>query len=89
MEASFLGAVQVSILSILVIFTVLTVLIFTIKLLVKVIPYEVPPAPAPRCQSALVNKEQDTHVAVITATLAMHLKKSPEDFQVSNISRSR
>jgi sodium pump decarboxylase gamma subunit len=88
MEASFLGAVQVSILSIMVIFTVLTVLIFTIKALVELIPYEAPPAPVTRRQPPTKNKEQDAHVAVITATLAMHLRKSPDEFQVTNITRS-
>ncbi len=42
MEVSFLAAVNVSILAMAVIFTVLTILIFTIQALVKLIPYEAP-----------------------------------------------
>jgi sodium pump decarboxylase gamma subunit len=89
MEASFLAAVQVSILAIAVIFTVLVILIFTIKILVRLIPYVAPPPKAPRQQTASAqsaNGEQDEHVAAITATLAMHLRKSPDEFQIVNIS---
>ena len=47
MEVSVLSAVNVSILAMAVIFIVLTILIFTIKVLVKLLPYEAPP-PAPQ-----------------------------------------
>ena len=47
MEASVSAAVSVSLLAMSVIFMVLTILIFTIKVLVKLIPYEAPPAPLP------------------------------------------
>ena len=87
MEASFLAAVKVSILAMGVIFTVLVILIFTIKALVKMIPYVAPPAAPQRHQTASpVSSEQDEHVAAITATLAMHLRKSPNEFQIVNIS---
>ncbi len=91
MEATFLAAVNVSILSIAVIFTVLTILIFTIKLLVKIIPYQAPPPKAPRSQpsssASSAGGEQDEHIAIITATLAMHMRKSPDEFRIANISQ--
>ena len=88
MEATFLAAVNVSILSMAVIFAVLTILIFTIKLLVKIIPYQAPPPKAPRSQPASpAGGEQDEHVAIITATLAMHMRKSPDEFRIVNISQ--
>jgi sodium pump decarboxylase gamma subunit len=88
MEASFLTAVNVSILAMSVIFIVLIVLIFTIQLLVKLIPYEAPPpAPSRRRQAAVSGGEQDDHVAAITASLAMHLGKSPDEFRIVNISQ--
>ena len=88
MEASIFAAVQVSILSISVIFTVLTILIFTIKLLVKLIPYQAPPAKPARRKPPSSNNDQDDHVAVITATLSMHMGKSPDEFRIVNISQS-
>ena len=85
MEASFLAAVNVSILALTVIFTVLIILLFTIKVLVKLIPYEAPhrqPASTPSASG-----DHDDHVAAITATLAMHLGKSPGEFRIVNISQ--
>ena len=88
MEASFLAAVNVSILAMVVIFTVLIILIFTIKLLVKLIPYEAPPPEAPHRQPASTpSASDDDHVAAITATLAMYLGKSPDEFRIVNISQ--
>ena len=90
MEASFLAAVNVSVLAMAVIFTVLVILIFTIKILVKLVPYEAPPPEAPHRQPAStpsVSGDQDDHVAVITAPLAMHLGKSPDEFRIVNISQ--
>ena len=86
MEASVLSAVSVSILAMSVIFIVLTILILTIQLLVKLIPYEAPPR-APQRQKAVASGDQDDHVAAITATLAMHMGKSPNDFRIVNISQ--
>ena len=89
MEVSVLSAVNVSILAMGVIFAVLTILIFTIQVLVKLIPYEAPP-PAPQCQKAARaagSGDHDDHVAAITATLAMHLGKSPGEFRIVNISQ--
>lgn len=87
MEASFMGAVQVSILAMAVIFIVLSILIITIKALVKLIPYTAPPAKPRRQTTASAGGEQDDHVAAITATLAMHLRKSPQEFRIVNISQ--
>ena len=86
MEASVLSAVSVSILAMSVIFIVLTILILTIQILVKLIPYEAPP-PAPQRQKAVASGDQDDHVAAITATIAMHMGKSPNDFRITNISQ--
>jgi sodium pump decarboxylase gamma subunit len=88
MEASFLAAVNVSILAMAVIFTVLVILIFTIQVLVKLIPYEAPPPAPPRNQTAApASGDHDDHVAAITATLAMHMGKSPNEFRIVNISQ--
>ncbi|MBT3923268.1 MAG: OadG family protein [Nitrospina sp.] len=89
MEASFLAAVKVSILAMVVIFTVLIILIFTIKLLVKLIPYVAPPPAPPRHQTvSATSSDQEEHIAAITATLAIHLGKSPSEFRIVNISQN-
>lgn len=91
MEVSVLSAVNVSILAMGVIFLVLTILIFTIQALVKFIPYEAPPpSPARRKAKSTVvasTSQEDDHIAVITATLAMHMGKSPSEFRIVNISQ--
>ncbi len=88
MEASFIAAANVSILAITVIFTVLVILIFTIQVLVKLIPYKAPPAATARPQTASsASGDQDDHVAAITATLAMHMGKSPNEFRIVKISQ--
>jgi Na+-transporting methylmalonyl-CoA/oxaloacetate decarboxylase gamma subunit len=68
-----------------VIFTVLIILIFTIKVLVKLIPYEAPPASPARKVSASNPPEQDDQVAAITASLASHIGKRPDEFRIVNI----
>ena len=83
MEASVSAAVNVSILAMSVIFTVLVILIFTIKALVKLIPYEAPP-PARKFSSSSP-PGQDDQVAAITATLAAHMGKRPGEFRIINI----
>ncbi len=90
METSVLAAANISAMALAVIFIVLIILIFTIKLLVKLIPYEVPPSSkTPRRQPAAVSAGGDhaAHVAVITATLARHLGKSPDKLRIVNISQ--
>ena len=88
MEVSVLSAVNVSILAMAVIFIVLTILIFTIKVLVKLLPYEAPPPAPQRHQKPASSKNgnnHDDHVAAITAALAMHMGKTPKEFNVVNI----
>ena len=83
MEASVSSAVSVSILAMSVIFTVLVILIFTIKLLVKLIPYEAPPAR--KVSASNPPSGQDDQVAAITASLAAHMGKRPDEFRIVNI----
>jgi len=85
MEASVSAAVNVSILAMSVIFTVLIILIFTIKTLVKLIPYEAPAEPPARAISVGNSTEEDDQVAAITATLAAHMQKRPDEFRIVNI----
>ena len=89
MEVSISAAFNVSILAMAVIFTVLAILIFTIQVLVKLMPYTAPPAAPPRRQKTATSasNNQDDHVAAITATLAMHMGKSPNEFRITNISQ--
>ena len=87
MEASVPAAVNVSLLAMSVIFTVLIILIFTIKILVKLIPYEVPTAPPARVASVGNSTGEDDQVAAITATLAAHIGKRPDQFRIINIQR--
>lgn len=83
MEVSVLAAVNVSILAMTVIFVVLTILIFTIQMLVKFIPYE-EPAVSQKVSTGSPSG-QDDQVAVITATLAAHMGKRPDEFRIVNI----
>ncbi len=87
MEVSISAAVNVSVLAMAVIFAVLVILIFTIQLLVKLMPYKAPPPAPPRRKTAASASSEDDHVAAITATLAMHMGKSPSDFRIVNISQ--
>ncbi len=81
MEASIPAALNVSVLAMVVIFMVLTILIFTIQMLVKFMPYKAPP-PA---KSVSVASTSDDQVAAITATLASHMGKRPDEFRIVNI----
>ena len=85
MEASVSAALSVSLLAMAVIFTVLTLLIFTIKALVKLIPYKAPPAHPARKVSSSAAPEQDDQIAAITASLAAHMGKRPDEFRIVNI----
>ena len=83
MEASVFAAANVSVLAMTVIFVVLTILIFTIKMLVKLIPYE---EPAPSQKVPVIGSSgHDDQVAAITATLAAHMGKKPDEFRILNI----
>ena len=83
MEASVFAAANVSVLAMTVIFVVLTILIFTIQMLVKLIPYE-EPAPSQKVPVS-GSSGQDDQVAAITATLAAHMGKRPDEFSVLKI----
>ena len=83
MEASVLAAVNVAVLAMTVIFLVLTVLIFTIQILVKLIPYE-EPAPSQKVPVG-GSSGHDDEIAAITATLAAHMGKRPDEFRILNI----
>ncbi|MEK9629035.1 MAG: OadG family transporter subunit [Nitrospinota bacterium] len=87
METSVIAAVNVSILAMSVIFIMLTLLIFTIQFLVKLIPYKEPPAaPAKQARASTTGTTgHDDEVAAITATLAAHLGKRPDEFRIVNI----
>ena len=84
MEVSVSSAVNVSILAMSVIFTVLIILIFTIKTLVKLIPYQESPI-APARKIIASTPGQDDQVAAITASLAAHMGKRPDEFRLVNI----
>ena len=83
MEASVLAAVNVSFLAMTVIFVVLTILIFTIQMLVKFIPYQ-EPAPSQKVPVS-GSLGHDDQIAAITATLAAHIGKRPDEFRVLKI----
>jgi len=85
MEASVSAAVNVSILAISVIFTVLIILIFTIKTLVKLMPYQASLTPLAKSGSTSSPQKQDDQVAAITAALAAHIGKRPDEFRIVNI----
>ena len=80
----------VSAIAMAVIFLVLTVLIFAIRLLVRFIPYEEPPRAAPKAKAAVAPvasapSDQDEDIAVITSVMSSHLSKLSGNFQVINI----
>ena len=88
MDPIVITSLTVSLIAISVIFTVLIILIYTIKLLVHLIPYEELPAAI----SAAKTKSQTSANAVtpgiisaITAVIATHLGKSPEEFHITQI----
>jgi len=87
MDPIVITSLRVSLIAILVIFTVLVVLIYTIKLLVRLIPYEAPPAVArakPKNSANAVAVTPDI-ISAITAAMATHLRKSPKEFYITQI----
>ncbi len=76
------SSVFVSCISLVVIFTTLSTLIFVIKALVKWMPYVPPPA---KPASSSDNAETSEHIAVIHSALAHYLKKAPNEIQITNI----
>ena len=88
MDPIVITSLTVSLIAISVIFTVLVILIYTIKLLVRLIPYEELPVSI----SAAKTKSQTSANAVtpdiistITAVMATHLGRSPEEFHITQI----
>ncbi len=82
-------SIQVSILSMGVIFLVLGILIWVIRIMVHFLPYSAPPAPAPKASTSSTSgssSPDEDHIAAIHAALAHHLGKAPQDIQIVNIS---
>ena len=91
MDSIVLTSLTVSLIAISVIFTVLIILIFTIKLLVYVLPYQEPPVSkstahvSPQHSSVNATITPDI-ISAITAVMATHLGKSPQEFYITQIS---
>ena len=85
MDPIVITSLTVSFIAILVIFTVLIVLIYTIKLLVRLIPYEAPPAAARAKQKNSANGVTPDIISAITAAMATHLRKPPKEFHITQI----
>ena len=90
MDSIVLTSLVVSCIAISVIFTVLVILIYTIKLLVYLMPYETPSTP--KVAYTALSKTPTSSVSpdiisVITAVMAIHLGKSPEEFQITQITQ--
>ena len=92
MDPIVLTSLTVSLIAISVIFTVLIILIFTIKLLVYLLPYqEEPPATKSSAQAPPQHSSASTTVtpdiiSAITSVMATHLGKSPQEFYITQIS---
>ena len=88
MDSMVITSLTVSLIAILVIFTVLVILIYTIKLLVHFIPYEEPPTQK-TASAALPNTSPSSVspdiISAITAVMATHLGKSTEEFHINQI----
>ena len=78
------SAIKVSFIAMGVIFLVLTILIGLIQILVKLIPYEAPPAPPAKPHAASGPDEGET-VAAIHAAVARHRGQTPESIQITHI----
>ena len=85
MDPIVITSLRVSLIAILVIFTVLVVLIYTIKLLVRLIPYEDPPATARAKSRTSVNAVTPDIISAITGAMATHLRQSPQEFHITQI----
>ena len=89
MDPTLLTSLIVSCIAISVIFIVLMILIYTIKVLVHLVPYEEPPASKittnPRPQTAITSATPPSIIAAITAAMAAHLGKSPQEFYITQI----
>ena len=85
MDPIVITSLTVSLIAILVIFTVLVVLIYTIKLLMRLIPYEAPLAAARAKPKTSTNVVTPDIISAITAAMATHLRKSPQEFYITQI----
>tara|TARA_B110000914_G_C15257086_1_gene351218 strand:+ start:96 stop:362 length:267 start_codon:yes stop_codon:yes gene_type:complete len=85
MDPIVITSLRVSLIAILVIFTVLVVLIYTIKLLVRLIPYEAPPITARAKPKTSKNIVTPDIISAITAAMATHLRKPPQEFYITQI----
>ena len=85
MDPIVITSLRVSLIAILVIFTVLVVLIYTIKLLVRLIPYEAPPITARAKPKTSKNIVTPDIISAITAAIATHLRKPPQEFYITQI----
>ncbi len=82
-----LASIQVSILSLGVIFTVLSILIGVVNVLNYLMPYKAPP-PAPAkagSRAATAPAEEEEHLAAIQVALAHHLGHTPQSLPITNI----
>ena len=90
MDPIVFTSLTVSLIAISVIFTVLIILIFTIKLLVYVLPYQEPPVTKSSAylspQHSSANTVSPDIISAITAVMATHLGKSPQEFYITQIS---
>ena len=85
MDPIVITSLTVSLIAIMVIFTVLVVLIYTIKLLVRLIPYEAPPITARAKPKTSKNIVTPDIISAITAAMATHLRKPPQEFYITQI----
>ncbi|NIQ00338.1 MAG: hypothetical protein GWM98_07815 [Nitrospinaceae bacterium] len=87
--SNILQSVQVSILALGIIFLVLGILIWVIRVMVHFLPYE-EAAPAPSKTSPApaggASSDQEEVVAAIQVALAHHLGKNPQEVHIVNIS---
>lgn len=91
MPANTLAAVYVSMIAMGIIFLVLGILIVTIKVLDKLIPYKAPPPPpAKKSRPAAApaqDHETEEHVAAIASALTTALGRSPAEINIVRIDR--
>ena len=85
MNDAIITSFTVSGIAISVIFLVLTILIFTIKILVRLLPYEEPPPKPARKAPPTAPSDVEEDIAAITSVMASHLSRIPGNFQVINI----
>jgi len=89
MDSTVITSLIVSCIAISVIFTVLVILIYTIRFLVHLIPYEEPPASKLTTkvipQTSPQNIVTPEVISAITAVMTTHLRKSPQEFNITQI----